>query len=275
MSDWQEGPGLPHRREGAGYPQQPQPQPPPYQPPYQPPPSYPQYPQYQYYPTQPWQPAPPQPRRRQFGCGSGCVAIILLLVGGTLIGTIAESLKPANSSPSQVATDTPTPPHIIMGASLGGTKAGFVELYGTPKLVGGKDVLGYHTLGSDLNVAFVLWEYKTGTDHAAHLSTVAVTLIPGEQWEAANEHTICGFLRPDDAQSLGEMPLSSSSTGTVDEFVYQSADLAVTFPAAEFVDHAGHSVTAGTFAINYVPDAARSRDPYAGTGLCQLTLGRY
>jgi hypothetical protein len=70
---------------------------------------------------------PLPPRRRQFGCWSGCGAIILLLIVGTIIGTIAESLKPTNSSQAQVPIESPTPPKLLVGATLGGSKAGFVS----------------------------------------------------------------------------------------------------------------------------------------------------
>ncbi len=204
-------------------------------------------------------------------------ACTLLLAVLALFAAVRSSrdlavLPSPTSSPRPTAT--PVPPQTLKGATLGGTKAGFQDKYGQATPFAGKDAVAYRS-ASFINVAFVLWEYKTGTDHAAHLSTVQVVLAAGEYWEAVNEQTICGFLRPDDAQHVSETTLTTPSGATIDEFLYQSAELAATFPAADFTDHAGTHVTAGMFAIDYLPDPLSSADPYGGTGHCELSLGKY
>jgi hypothetical protein len=162
-----------------------------------------------------------------------------------------------------------------VSATLGGTKAGFVSYYGPTARLSGQDAVHYHTAGSGLDVAIFLAEYKSGSDHQAHLSIVQVVLASGQTWEAANEHAICGFLQPDDAAKVAEVTVHLGAGINADEWIYQSAALAVTFPAADFVDHAGHSVPPGTFAIDYLPDLHNGADSYGGTGHCELSLGKY
>src|SRR5258706_14407526 len=148
--------------------------------PYQPPPQYPQqpaaYPPYAQQPPYPQAALPLPPSRRQFGCWSGCGALIFLLIVGTIIGTIAESLKPTTSSQAQVSTETPAPPQSLVSATLGGTKAGFVSYYGPTARLSGQDAVHYHTAGSGLDVAIFLAEHKSCSDHQWHLSTVQIVL---------------------------------------------------------------------------------------------------
>jgi hypothetical protein len=162
-----------------------------------------------------------------------------------------------------------------MGATLGGTKPGFVSYYGPTARLSGQDAVHYHTAGSGLDVAIILTQYKTGSDRQAHVSIVQVVLTSGETWEAANEQTICGFMRPNDAAKFADVTVHLGAGITADEWIYKSAALAATFPTADFVDHAGHSVPPGTFAIDYLPDPQASGDPYSGTGHCELSLGKY
>src|SRR5262249_11792157 len=102
----------------------------------------------------------------------------------------------------------------------------------------------------------------TGGERAGLLHLVP--LGSGNQWDSATGKALAELFLPHDAVFQRDLQVPNFGT----EHVYASADLALSFPASDFLDsQTGKSVPPGTFYYS----CGNQREPAGG---CTLTLGQ-
>ena len=199
-------------------------------------------------PQPPQNPAPRQPARRGW-LGGGCGTLLIICAVAAVLGAIHPSGDTASNSTSAYATDTSIPPtatpkgpHAISGPYLGGTADAFVAAFGQPTDSYGKPYYPFTTSGG-LSGGVCFCDAVAGTDGQQRLDILSIS-VPGIDYSQA-PGILARFLPPD---GHSVTTISDPNLGPIR--VYQSADLALSFPAAAFTDsNGGGRVPPGTFSV--------------------------
>src|SRR5262249_13433384 len=158
-----------------------------------------------------------------------------------------QATAPPNISPTATTTSSPQP---VTGTLLGGPVATFDTIYGPPdntsSNTGTYYIVAHVTVGGvsnkyALNLT-VRGDAGTGGKRAGllHLEQLG----GGKQWDSATGEALAKVFLPRDAAF--QRDLQAPNVGT--EHVYQSADLALSFPASNFSDsQTGKVAPPGTF----------------------------
>ena len=200
-------------------------------------------------------PAPRSPRQSHIGWIIVGVFSVLVVLG--CIGVLVLAARPAGrpsviTGPhqailvsTQATTATPTGPHIITEATLGGTQDAFTAKYGAPVTSGPTVDYGF-TLADGTGAGVCICGTAAGLDGRQHVEYMKVGPVIGVTWTHATKT----------AEAKQFMPLDAIYVRTIQDpdvgpiLVYTSADLAKTFPASEFTDSAGGpNPPAGTFSV--------------------------
>jgi hypothetical protein len=205
------------------------------------------------------------PRWMQIAVGASAAALVLLCVGG---GILVASNTPrgvglGTATPTAQPTATPTWPHLVDGAELGGTQAAFTARYGAP--TSSSPTVQYsYTDPTGVTVAVCLCAFGPGTDHEPRVAILSLTpaLAAGTPWSDAYAAQLVAPFLPPDARHVGD--ITDPNLGRLHR--YRSADLAGTFPAADFPGPlAGRLMPPGTLGV--------ACDDPAQPGVCTLVLG--
>jgi hypothetical protein len=163
----------------------------------------------------------------------------------TRVATVVVTIQ-VQSAPTDTPepTATPTGPHILTGATLGGTQSAFMAAFGAPVMTA--TVAHYNfTLpdGTQGNICFCTT--ATGLDGLQHLDLSG--MFPnGPSWNSVQAQEAVKLFSPPDTVYVKTIPTSEIGPITV----YLSADLAKTFPASEFVDSDTQTpLPPGTFSV--------------------------
>jgi hypothetical protein len=178
---------------------------------------------------------------------------------------IAQSFSMGRNAGDPVPALTATPTravHPVAGARLGGTEEAFAKAFGAPTVWQGFHY--YYTTLKPLGIPITIVipaSSPTGMDGHRRVGTLTVGLSPLGAWSATLAAQLYTPYLPPDAQHV--LDFSDPHVGLT--HVYRSADLAVTFPAADFRDGNGNTLPPGTLAVS-CDDPAQ---PYT----CTMTLG--
>jgi hypothetical protein len=177
--------------------------------------------------------------------GGGVAAAVSGNLGGSTGGSTGGYTPVVIPTYTAVPTATPTPrgPHRVSGPYLGGTQADFVAAFGQPTTQGGAPYYAFTSSnGLSGQVCFCISE--PGTDGATRLDTLELT---SSGWG----YDQCGaalrrFFPPDGHPVT---TITDPQLGPIQ--VYQSPDLALGFPAADFTygGPGGGLVAPGTFSV--------------------------
>jgi hypothetical protein len=151
----------------------------------------------------------------------------------------AQSTAIAHGQP----TATPRGPHVITGPSLGGTQDAFVAAFGQPTIQGGSPYYAFITSGG-LSGGVCYCISDRGSDGQQRLDTLKVT---ASGWSYDKCAVVLRLFFPPDAQAV--TTISDPQLGPIQ--VYQSPDLTLSFPAADFTfgGPGGGLVSPGTFSF--------------------------
>lgn len=179
------------------------------------------------------------------------VAFLVIFVGSAAIAGIASSGTPATNTPTTVAaqatstsppkptaTFTPSGPHILTGATIGGLQDAFQAKYGNPS---GTGTAKTYTFDKGLVTATPAGD--ASSDGKNHVVSLRIGPSSG-QWDAATAQPICEAFLPPDAQFLKAQDVA----GFGPERVYTSASLALSFGAGAF-----NGAAPGTFSMELWP----------------------
>lgn len=160
---------------------------------------------------------------------------------------LAPSVRTATATPKPAPTATPSGPHIVEAAIIGGTLDDFKARYGTPTY---KSTVPwfYYSTPDGLSVGLCFCTTDTGTDGKARLELFGIhpESLVTPTWTEAQGMSAAKALMPPDAVYVRD--INDPEVGTI--HVYQSADLAATFPAADFYDsNGGGALPPGTFSV--------------------------
>lgn len=174
---------------------------------------------------------------------------------------VAHVPPTATTAPRPTATHTPSGPRPIAGALLGGKAQDFTAKFGDPVKTANQ-VRDYQATiaGQDTFVRAML--VAPGDGSRVHF----VDVSPNDsttQWNDATGEAVARTFLPPDAKYVKDVNVPDFGL----EHVYQSADLAATFPASSFTDaNTGNAVPPGTFYIS-----CGNQDELQGG--CSLNLG--
>lgn len=146
-------------------------------------------------------------------------------------------------------TPTPSGPRIVDAGILGGTLDDFTAAYGQRVSVSGSGQSVFHyTTNSGVALTICLCHTLTGTDGKERADTVGVGLLDGSNWSSLDQRTaVVKTLMPPDAVYVRD--IDDPMLGVL--HLYQSQDLAATFPANDFYDSGGGgSLPPGTFTVS-------------------------
>jgi hypothetical protein len=197
--------------------------------------------------------------RGSLGSGTGGYTF---LSGDAVSATETSVVATANAQSTAIAhgqpTATPKGPHPVSGPYLGGTQADFAAAFGQPTTTYGQTYYPF-TTSAGLPGQVCFCSPEAGTDGQQRAPIVSIT-VPGLDYSQAP--AVIRRFFPPDAHQVGS---------TIDPQLgpmqfYQSADLALTFPAADFQKGSGPPGLAppGTFGI-------ACQDPSQST--CTIALG--
>jgi hypothetical protein len=224
------------------------------------------------------QPLMPRPRRRREWGTEWTLFVLIAIIGVVLFGinfisthqnqvavllhktpTIPITGTP-QPTPTPVLSPTATPrvPHVLGDQPfLGGTAAGFTDAYGQPDTstsVEDRYVVMIRGQGVQITI-----DLARGNDGKLHVETVNVAppQYPQQAWNATTTFSFGSIFLPPDAAHVND-----ANAGDGVDHHYRSADLAKTFPAADFLDQYGNAVTPGLFIM------------HCGPSYCQFLLGK-
>jgi hypothetical protein len=168
------------------------------------------------------------------------------------------------ATPRPTVKPNPTHPPVpgpVRTASLGGTEDAFTTTYGDPTTYGGAPNYAV-TLADGTAVAVALDDIQTGTDGQPRVDQMSVNPADPSAWSDAVAAAVTSRFVPRDAHFVRD--IADPNVGTI--HVYQSADLARSFPASAFTDSGnnGARLPAGTLGV--------ACDNSAQTG-CTITIG--
>lgn len=211
-------------------------------------------------PMPPWM-MPPPPKKKPWAQTTAGIVIIVTSASLALMFTcvaliVAVSPKPppgalATYPPEATATATATPrgPHLISGATIGGTQAAFTARYGSPDVQYG--IPAYTTTIGPAAVEIRLSDLTAASDGQPRVDLFTIADPDGNAWTTATSAAVVAQFFPPDARHVRDD--QTPDVGTL--HVEQSADLAATFPASAFTNtgQGGGLEPPGTF--SYTCDA--------------------
>lgn len=150
------------------------------------------------------------------------------------------------STTTAVSTATPRTAQIINGPYLGGTQDAFTDALGQPADFSGQ--LSYHVTTSDgFSGQVCFCTAQTGSDGRQRLAILSINVL---HLDPSLYPNVIRLFFPPDAQHVAD--LTDPEIGPI--HIYQSASLALTFPAADFTNSTGGGlVPPGTFGMACEP----------------------
>lgn len=159
--------------------------------------------------------------------------------------SVASPSIQTTATTAPTATSTPSGSALVNGATLGGTQEAFTGKYGQPYFKGPVPWWNYQTPEGPA-VTFCFCSPEPGLDGQQRQAIFSVDPLDGTASEATMFLIAQRFI-PSDARAVRDVhdPL----LGLV--HVYQSTDLAATFPGQDFTDSSNHDapLAAGTFSV--------------------------
>lgn len=186
---------------------------------------------------------------------TGCAALVAISTSIRLPGL-------ASNFESSSATATPVTPEIIGNMPvLGGTISAFTKAYGLPAQDSNSFALYKYTIQG--NTIGLVAQLDIANDGLNHVDSVTfATNINGNTDTETKLMNMARSFFPPLVADLGVV-----ITNKLEAHIYESSDLALTFPAARFVDDRGSLLEAGTF---YVLCGVIATE---GIGGCSIGIG--
>jgi hypothetical protein len=187
-----------------------------------------------------------------------CTCVVFVLPNGLLhtitgqqppppgMGRVGDLNPPATLAPTVPATSTPSGPHSITGATIGGTRSAFEAAFVAPDQVNGMTPWYRTQSPNSLTVEVCFCSTQLGTDAQLRLALFQAKSAYGMSWTPDDALAVATMFFPLEAKHVRDF-----TDPTIGLFhVYQSADLAATFPASDFYDsNGGGASPPGTFSI--------------------------
>lgn len=193
----------------------------------------------------------------------------IAFVSPTALGTPSRPGSPtatvrATATAHPTVTATPSPQR-ISGATVGGTQSAFTARYGIPTSSLVSDTSYQATITTSdgpIPVEINVMSLVRGTDGQQRIDQLYLEDPTATTWnEYSGESVVPAFLPPDARHIRDDQ---DPNLGTLQ--VYQSAQLAATFPASAFINtgQGGGIEPPGTFTVNCDPP---------GADTCTISLG--
>lgn len=170
--------------------------------------------------------------------GSAAIAGIASSGTATSSPTAVAAQPTSTSPPKPTATFTPSGPHILTGATIGGLQDAFQAKYGTPSGTGTAKTYKF-----DKGLVTATPAGDASIDGKNHVVSLRIGPSSG-QWDAATAQPTCEAFLPPDAQFVKTQDVS----GFGPERVYTSASLALSVSAGAF-----NGAAPGTFSMELWP----------------------
>jgi hypothetical protein len=195
------------------------------------------------------------------------IALFAALTSGGGGGGKTSTANTTSTHTTPTHTATPTGPHLLTDAVLGGPVGAFDAAYGQPDFTSGENgatrVYNVRTIAG--HRVFLSLGVAPGTDGTRRVGfiNIAPTPLGTTMSPAVGAEVLAAFL-PTDAHFEHTLVVPDTFT----ERVYHSASLALSLPASRFVDtQTQQLVTPGTF-------STACGGPFNPNGACQLQGGQ-
>jgi len=151
----------------------------------------------------------------------------------------------ATDTPTSPPTATPKGPRPLTGATIGGVQDSFTSAFGDPRVQGSASRYSFTT--ADGRAAIVQIQTQNGMDRQPHMAFLTEAPNGSGPWTVNQSQAVARLFMPPDTKHVRDF--TDPQLGTIQ--VYQSADLAATFPAADFTDSGtGAALPPGTFGLS-------------------------
>lgn len=151
----------------------------------------------------------------------------------------------ATDTPTSPPTATPEGPRPLTGATIGGVQDSFTSAFGDRRVQGSASRYSFTT--ADGLAAIVQIQTQNGMDRQPHVAFLTEAPNGSGPWTVNQSQAVARLFMPPDTKHVRDF--TDPQLGTIQ--VYQSADLAATFPAADFTDSGtGAALPPGTFGLS-------------------------